>query len=103
MLLRGPLPNVPAAGRANAVGSNQKFWSSPAPFATPCENERLALLFGSPTWLYGLANASPTPATSVVLVTHSGVPERMKVDPEICHPPAMRESSVFWSFRNGRS
>src|SRR3954462_5392006 len=98
MLFRGPLPNVPAAGRTNALGSNQKFWSRAVPLATPCENVLLALLFGSLTWLYGLAKASPTPATSVVLVTHNGVPERMNVDPEICHPPAMRESREFCSF-----
>src|SRR3954449_9264558 len=99
MLFRGPLPNVPAAGRTNALGSNQKFWSSPAPAATPCENWRLALAFGSLTWLYGLAKASPTPGTSVVLVTHSGVPERMKVDPETCYPARMRVTSVCWALR----
>src|SRR3954462_15736454 len=103
MLFRGPLPNVPAAGRTNALGSNQKFWSSPAPAATPCENWRLALAFGSLTWLYGLAKASPTPATSVVLVTQSGVPLRMKGEPETCQPPAILDTSEFCSLRKGRS
>ena len=37
----------------------------------------------------GCANVSPVPAMSAPSVTQSGVPVRMKVDPEICQPPSI--------------
>src|SRR5213595_3619633 len=82
MLLRGALPNVPFAGRAYAAGLNQRFGS-----VLLFESWPLVFALGSPTRLNGCANASPTPAMSSPRVTHSGVPVRMNVEPEICHPP----------------
>src|SRR5215471_3197194 len=46
MLLRGELPNVPAAGRAYACGLNQRFWSLLFSDSLPLE-----LALGSPTRL----------------------------------------------------
>src|SRR6187401_2426967 len=98
MSLRGAFPNVPLAGRAKAAGLNQKLVVS----AAPCENAPLAPLEGSLTWFHGCAKVSPTCAISSPRVTHSGVPVRMNVAPEICQPPSVCPATDVLFLKNGR-
>src|SRR5436190_13831542 len=96
--LRPALPNVPAAGRANAAGLNQNTWST----LDPAENPGLDT-DGSPTRFHGWLVVSPTPARSSFSQIDSGRPDWNTVAPETCHPPSAFEASVFCSRQNGSS